>query len=89
MIVAGTQENFGQPWRIVTQRTTPISGGIFQAQIPYGLWNNTLDATIRPEATGVQVDVTVRAPLILGWLGIPQRQAARFLQALDAKVVNR
>ncbi len=88
VVVAGAQQNFGQPWRIVVQRTTPISGGVFQAQIPYGLWNDTLDANIRPETAGVQVDVTVRAPLILGWLGVPQREAAQFLQALDAKVVN-
>ena len=49
----------------------------------------TLDANIRPEATGVQVDVTVRAPTLLGWLGVPQREAADFLKALDATVVNR
>lgn len=89
VIVAGAQQNLGQPWRVVVQRTTPVSGGIFQAEIPWGLWKNTLDANIRPEATGVQVDVTVRAPLILGWLGVPQREAADFLKALDATVVNR
>ncbi len=89
VLTANAQTNFGQPWRVVVQRTTPVSGGVFQAEIPYFLWKNTLDANIRPEATGVQVDVTVRAPLILGWLGVPQREAAQFLQALDATVVNR
>ncbi|MFN8481802.1 MAG: hypothetical protein U0768_01940 [Anaerolineae bacterium] len=89
VVVAGAQQNLGQPWRVVVQRTTPFSGGIFQAEIPWLLWKNTLDANIRPEATGVQVDVTVRAPTILGWLGVPQREAADYLKALDATVVNR
>ncbi|MFN8499586.1 MAG: hypothetical protein U0641_17175 [Anaerolineae bacterium] len=89
VILAGAQRNLGQPWRVIVQRTTPVSGGVFQAEIPWGLWKNTLDANIRPEATGVQVDVTVRAPTLLGWLGVPQREAADFLKALDATVVNR
>ncbi|MFN8470837.1 MAG: hypothetical protein U0822_01340 [Anaerolineae bacterium] len=88
VLVAGAQQNLGQPWRVVAQRTTPVSGGVFQAEIPWGLWKNTLDAIVQPAEAGVQVDVTVRAPVFLGWLGVPQREAAMFLEALDATVVH-
>ncbi len=81
--------SWGRRWAVVSQRSTPISGGQFQVAVPGLFWTDTLVAAVRPEEGGVQVDVQARSPLGVLALGAPRREIAQFLTALDARIAAR
>jgi hypothetical protein len=87
VLAAEAQQSWFRRWQVVRRDQTPVSGGQMQVSIAGWAWNDTLVATIRPEAQGVQVDVSARSPAGFLALGAPRRHVAQFLAALDARVI--
>jgi hypothetical protein len=85
---ANFQRSWFGMWRVVSQRTTPISGGQLQVNIPNLGATDVLSANIRPEELGVQVDAQARSSLGILSFGAPRRYLAQYLGALDARVAQ-